>query len=168
MKAWWQTYFDEQYLLEYEAIFSPERDRRDVARMVTILGLPSGTRILDVPCGQGRHAHLLAEAGFDVTGLDYSAKLLERAKARGVGRSLRYVNGDMRSLPRAWSGRFDAVLNLFTSFGFFAHPADDAKVVAEFARVLKPGGVLLWHGGAGTAWPGGSLRATGGLRRMGP
>jgi SAM-dependent methyltransferase len=54
----------------------------------------------------------------------------------------------MRSLPKKWGGRFDAVLNLFTSFGFFTHPADDAKVIREFARVLKPGAVLLWHGGS--------------------
>jgi SAM-dependent methyltransferase len=54
----------------------------------------------------------------------------------------------MRSLPARWSGRFDAVLNLFTSFGFFRHPSDDARVVKEFARVLKPGGVLVWHGGS--------------------
>ena len=54
----------------------------------------------------------------------------------------------MRTLPRAWTGRFDGVLNLFTSFGFFLDPADDARVVREFARVLKPGGVLVWHGGS--------------------
>ena len=54
----------------------------------------------------------------------------------------------MRSLPRAWSGKFDAVVNLFTSFGFFAEPADDRRVLAEFARVLGPGGVLVWHGGS--------------------
>ena len=42
----------------------------------------------------------------------------------------------MRRLPARWTGRFDAVLNLFTSFGFFADPADDARVIAEFARVL--------------------------------
>jgi SAM-dependent methyltransferase len=52
----------------------------------------------------------------------------------------------MRKLPRRWGNRFDAVVNLFTSFGFFAHPADDARVISEFARVLKPGGRLFWHG----------------------
>jgi SAM-dependent methyltransferase len=54
----------------------------------------------------------------------------------------------MRRLPARWTGRFDAVLNLFTSFGFFATPHDDARVIAEFARVLKPGGTLVWHGGS--------------------
>ena len=75
-----------------------------------VLELPSDARILDVPCGQGRHAHLLAEAGFDVTGLDYSLDLLKRAKKRGAGTHLRYERGDMRSMPKKWSGRFDAVL----------------------------------------------------------
>lgn len=115
--------------------------------MLDLLGLPSGSRVLDVPCGQGRHAHLLAEAGFRVDGLDYSRQLLARARARGTGPALRYHQGDMRALPARWTGRFDAVVNLFTSFGFFAHPADDARTMAEFARVLRPGGTLLWHGG---------------------
>src|SRR3954468_25035646 len=145
---WWQDYFDAQYLLEYEPLFSPERDRVEAARLLDLLGLPSGSRILDVPCGQGRHAHLLAEAGFDVDGFDYSAELLTRARRRGTGSRLRYTRGDMRTLPSRWGGRFDAVLNLFTSFGFFAEPADDRRVLAEFARVLAPGGVLVWHGGS--------------------
>lgn len=144
---WWADYFDGQYLLEYEPLFSLEHDRREVARIMNVLGLPSGSRILDVPCGQGRHAHLLAEAGFDVDGLDYSETLLAKAKARGVGKTLRYTHGDMRRLPKRWAGRFDAVLNLFTSFGFFAEPADDRRVIQEFARVLAPGGTLIWYGG---------------------
>ena len=103
--------------------------------------------MLDCPCGQGRHAHLLAEAGLDVDGVDLSPTLVAAARERGAGRTLRYRRADMRRLPPAWSGRFDAVVNLFTSFGFFADPRDDARVLREFARVLKPGGVLLWHGG---------------------
>jgi ubiquinone/menaquinone biosynthesis C-methylase UbiE len=144
---WWQSHFDSQYLLEYEPLFSLERDRHEVARLTDILGLPSGARVLDVPCGQGRHAHLLAEAGYDVDGLDYSPELLAIARTRGTGKRLRYTRGDMRKLPARWTGRFDAVLNLFTSFGFFTEPADDRRVLAEFARVLAPGGALVWHGG---------------------
>ncbi len=102
--------------------------------------------MLDAPCGQGRHAHLLAEAGLDVRGVDYSPYLLQVARARGTGPRLRYVRADMRQLPERWTAHFDAVLNLGTSFGFFLHPADDARAVREFARVLAPHGRLVWHG----------------------
>ena len=146
MKEWWGSYFDESYLLEYEPLFDLARDRAEAARLIEILSLPVGSRILDCPCGQRRHAHLLAEAGFDVDGLDYSRQLLKVAKKRGTGRTLRYTRGDMRRLPARWKGSFDAVANLFTSFGFFADPRDDERVIREFARVLKPGGVLVWHG----------------------
>ena len=81
-------------------------------------------------------------------GLDYSRELLDVARKRGTDKNLRYTRGDMRKMPARWTGRFDAVLNLFTSFGFFAHPSDDARVIKEFARVLKPGGSLVWHGGS--------------------
>lgn len=54
----------------------------------------------------------------------------------------------MRSLPARWTGRFDAVVNLFTSFGFFTDPADDAQVIQEIGRVLKPNGVFVFHGGS--------------------
>jgi len=146
-REWWSKYFDSQYLLEYEPIFDLAQDRREVARLIELLGLPTGSRVLDVPCGQGRHAHLLAEAGFDVDGLDLSSDLLQRARERGTSRTLRYTRGDMRRLPARWTGRFAAVVNLFTSFGFFLEPSDDARVVAEWTRVLEPGGCLVWHGG---------------------
>jgi len=147
-KEWWQSAFDAHYLLEYGVLFTPERDRQETARLIDLLGLPIGSRLLDVPCGQGRHAHLLAEAGYEVDGLDYSPTLLAAARRRGTGPTLRYRRGDMRKMPAQWGKRFDAVLNLFTSFGFFAHPSDDVRVVTEFARVLKPGGTLIWHGGS--------------------
>lgn len=147
-EEWWKSYFDSHYLLEYEPIFTLERDRGETGRVLEVLGLPVGARILDVPCGQGRHAHLFAEAGLAVDGLDYSDHLLALARKRGTSSSLRYTKGDMRRLPVRWKGRFDAVVNLFTSFGFFADPRDDARVIGEFARVLKPGGTLVWHGGS--------------------
>ena len=146
--SWWATYFDENYLLEFEPLFDESINRAEVTRLLELLELPQRARLLDCPCGQGRHAHLLAEAGFDVTGVDYSASLLRIAKERGTGSRLRYRQGDMRVLPAAWSGKFDAVLNLFTSFGFFDDAADDATVIHEFARVLAPGGKLIWYGGS--------------------
>jgi SAM-dependent methyltransferase len=146
--AWWTTYFDENYLLEFEPLFEESINRAEVTRLMELLELPAGAAILDCPCGQGRHAHLLAEAGFNVTGVDYSMPLLRIAKARGTGKRLRYRKGDMRSLPADWTGRFDAVLNLFTSFGFFDDAQDDAAVIREFARVLAPGGRLVWYGGS--------------------
>lgn len=148
MVDWWRHYFDAGYVREYEPLLDLVEDRRQVARLIELLELPTGARILDLACGQGRHAHLLAEAGFDVDGLDLSAHLIDAAKARGTGKTLRYRRGDMRKLPSAWTGRFDAVVNLFTSFGFFADARDDARVVRECARVLKPGGVMLWQGGS--------------------
>lgn len=148
MPEWWATFFDEQYLREYDPLFTAERDRHEVARLIDVLGLPQGSRVLDVPCGQGRHSQLLAEAGFDVTGADYSATLLRHARARRGRSRPRYVRADMRSLSPKWTERFAAVINVFTSFGFFLDPRDDARVIREFARVLEPGGMLVWHGGS--------------------
>ncbi|HYN81072.1 MAG TPA: methyltransferase domain-containing protein [Gemmatimonadaceae bacterium] len=143
---WWESYFDSQYLKEYEPVFDPVRDRTEARRLIEVLGLPVDSRVLDAPCGQGRHAHLLAEAGFRVDGIDFSRELLAIAAKRGMSESLRYRRADMRKLPASWSGRYDAVVNLYTSFGFFDNPADDARVIAEFSRVLKPEGTLVWQG----------------------
>ncbi|HYV99121.1 MAG TPA: class I SAM-dependent methyltransferase, partial [Gemmatimonadaceae bacterium] len=106
--------------------------------------LPLGARILDCPCGQGRHATLFADAGYDVTGADYSRPLL-RVAQRDAGRGTTFVRADARELPKRWTGRFDAVFSLGASFGFFATPAEDAATLASYARVLGPGGVLVLH-----------------------
>ncbi len=145
---WWRSYFDAGYLEEYSPVFDLIEERQQVSRLSELLALPQGSRVLDLACGQGRHAHLLAEAGYDVDGFDYSREMLKAAKARGTGRTLRYARGDMRRLPLRWTRRFDAVVNLFTSFGFFDDPADDLKVLRQVARVLKPGGVFVWQGGS--------------------
>lgn len=145
---WWASYFDEDYLREFEPLFHESINRAEVTRLIEVLELPAGAAILDCPCGQGRHAHLLAEAGFTVMGIDYSMPLLRIARRRGTGKRLRYRREDMRALPADWTGRFDAVLNLFTSFGFFDDREDDAQVIREFSRVLAPGGQLVWYGGS--------------------
>ncbi|MGH7663909.1 MAG: class I SAM-dependent methyltransferase [Gemmatimonadaceae bacterium] len=131
---WWSSHFDAQYLREYGPLFDPASDRREVARILELLGLPAGARVLDVPCGQGRHAHLLAEAGLHVDAVDDSADLLERARRCGIGRRLRYRRGDMRRLPCAWTGGFDAVLDLFTSFGFLPGPRMNGRPALPGAR----------------------------------
>src|SRR5207237_7850188 len=89
-----------------------------------------------------------SEAGQYAEVLASSRALLAVARRRGEGRTLRYTRGDIRKMPARWTRRFDAVVNLFTSFGFFAHPSDDVRVIREFARVLKQGGILIWHGGS--------------------
>jgi len=147
-REWWRSYFDAGYVREYGPLFDLREDRAQVARLLELLALPAGARVLDLACGQGRHAHLLAEAGFDVDGFDLSQDLLRLARRRGTSRMLRYTRGDMRELPPRWRRRFDAVVNLFTSFGFFDDPADDAQVLRACARVLKPGGVMIWQGGS--------------------
>ena len=116
-----------------------------MGRLLDFMALPAGARLLDCPCGQGRHARLLAEAGMRVDGADLSQHLLAMARKEAAS-SARYTRADMRELPPRWRGRFDAVLNLFSSFGFFLNPSDDLRVVQEFSRVLRPGGLLIWHG----------------------
>ena len=96
--------------------------------------------LLDLCCGPGRHSLRFAEKGFPPVGLDYSAPLLELARARG--QELRLVRGDMRALPFG-AGAFRSVVNFFTSFGYFLREADNMAVVTEIERVLEPGGRFL-------------------------
>jgi ubiquinone/menaquinone biosynthesis C-methylase UbiE len=121
----------------------PHRDlasaRREVAFALARLD-PEPMPLLDLCCGPGRHSLRFAEKGFSPVGLDYSAPLLELARARGE--SLRLVRGDMRALPFS-SNAFRSVVNFFTSFGYFLGEMDNVAVVTEIERVLAPGGRFL-------------------------
>jgi SAM-dependent methyltransferase len=91
---WWRTYFDDRYFEMHDPLFSEERSRREVAGMRELLGLPVGARVLDAPCGWGRHCALLAEAGCEVVGADLSVELLRRADAaQGVGDGVGELQG---------------------------------------------------------------------------
>src|SRR5437016_12854634 len=115
---WWRTWFGPRYLELYDETLT-ERTPAEIDRLEALLQLHPPRRILDLPCGQGRHAIELARRGYEVTGVDLSPYMLavakERAEANGVG--VRWLAGDMREpLP---GEVFDLVLNLFTSLGYF-------------------------------------------------
>ncbi len=136
--TWWESWFGEEYLDLY-----PHRDldaaRREVSFALDKLA-PRPTPMLDLCCGAGRHIPFFLELGVNPIGLDYSAPLLDLARAR-FG-PLRLVRADMRWLP--FSDRaFQSVVNFFTSFGYFVGDADNAAVVSEIARVLARGGRVL-------------------------
>jgi SAM-dependent methyltransferase len=136
---WWQTWFGESYLALYDRELA-QRTPNEIDRLETLLNVRPPLRILDLGCGQGRHVIELARRGYEVTGLDLSPYLLgvarERAEAERL--RLRWVLGDMREpLPEQ---RFDLILNLFTSFGYFADPADDLRVARAAAAMLEAGG----------------------------
>jgi SAM-dependent methyltransferase len=97
--------------------------------------------VLDLGCGVGRHLTHLFEAGHTSVGFDLSARLLAEAK-RSIELAVPLVRGDMRRLPFR-SGAFGAVVNFFTSFGYFVTAEEDRAVVDEVRRVLRPGGVFL-------------------------
>lgn len=133
--AWVTEYFGDDYLRLYQ--FPSERTDPEVEFVATALAgrVAPGGLVLDLACGQGRHALPLSERGFRVVGLDYQLHLLQRAQASGTG--VHFVRGDMRRLP--FAEKFDAVMNLFTAFGYFSDE-ENAGILREVARVLRPGG----------------------------
>lgn len=141
MAEWYELSFGEDYLLVYK-----HRDaqgaKQEVHRMIGWLQLAAGAKVLDLCCGMGRHSLALAEVGYKVTGVDLSEVLLREAKRLDAEDQITWHQADMRRLPLQ-NGEFDAVVNLFTSFGYFREDEEQIKVLREAARVLKPGGRFL-------------------------
>ncbi|GAB6991464.1 class I SAM-dependent methyltransferase [Paenibacillus pini] len=140
MKDWYEESFGEDYLLVYKHR-SIDNANREVKRMTSWLNLPQGACVLDLCCGTGRHSLALAAAGYKVTGVDLSEVLLREAHKLDVKQQVNWKQSDMRKLPLP--GGFDAVLNLFTSFGYFREDEEQMKVLHEIYRVLKPGGRFI-------------------------
>jgi ubiquinone/menaquinone biosynthesis C-methylase UbiE len=143
--------FGDDYLYFYSESIDPEHSDADTAEILGLLGLPPGSSILDAPCGHGRIARRLAAAGMRVTGVDLTPAYLDLARsdpelpADGVT----YLEGDVRKLPVA--GPYDAVVCWLNSFGYY-DDADCHRVLAQFHRVLRPGGKVaidtMHHDGA--------------------
>ncbi|MFY8208808.1 MAG: class I SAM-dependent methyltransferase, partial [Caulobacter sp.] len=106
------------------------------APMIARLRRLEGGKALDVGCGEGRFCRILRAEGFDPTGLDPTAELLEAARARDPQGA--YVDGRAEELGFA-DASFDLVVSCLSLIDIAA--AD--RAIAEMARVLKPGGTLL-------------------------
>ena len=135
--AWWRNYFGADFFALHVDLFPEELSRTEVAGMIELLEIPVGARILDVPCGWGRHTALFFEQGYDAVGTDLSYDLLRRA-APGP----RYAAADVRQQPFR-DAAFDVVINVFTSLGLFLDDDEDLAALREAHRLLIPGGRLL-------------------------
>ncbi|WP_236239470.1 class I SAM-dependent methyltransferase [Streptomyces sp. CC228A] len=129
----------------HDFLFSEQRHTHAAELLDTspLLSFAPGSRVLDLCCGPGVFTVPLALRGHRVTGVDLSPAMLDRARKRtaDAGAQVTYVRSDARAYEAPDS--FDAVLNLFTSFGYFEDPADNARVMRTMYRCLAPGGTLV-------------------------
>ena len=138
----WDRFFDEMYLRTYAALQRGGDAEEQALAAARLAGCEPGADVLDAPCGYGRHSIPLARAGYRVVGADRSEGLLAEARrAAGESEWPRWVQADHRDLP-VEDASFDAVLNLFSSLGYRGEEGD-RQTLAEFLRVLRPGGSLV-------------------------
>ncbi|MFH0946391.1 MAG: class I SAM-dependent methyltransferase [Planctomycetota bacterium] len=137
---WYVTAFDRSYLERYG-----HRDDAEAERQVGFLRraglLQPGSRVLDLCCGAGRHSARISPLSAMAFGMDLSPDLLlvARDALLAAAGKAPLVRGDMRHLPYR-DGSFDAVIQMFTAFGYFQEDAQNRLVLKEVARVLRPGG----------------------------
>lgn len=137
--------YDEAFARATIASKGYEKLARDEVRFLwKAMGLGAGESLLDAPCGTGRHARAFASRGLKVTGMDLSPALIRMAKAGERGPNLTYEVGNLLDLNK-YRGRFDAVVNLFTSFGYFSTDAKNGAVMRGLVSALKPGGRIAFN-----------------------
>jgi SAM-dependent methyltransferase len=117
--------------------------KEQVNKIEKLLQIDESAQILDLCCGNGRHSLELSERGFDVTGVDRTERYIEAARLQARKRNLKamFVVDDMRDYRSP--DRYDVILNLFGSFGYFEDASDDHKVIENMVDSLRPGGQLL-------------------------
>lgn len=142
-KESWETLFDEKYLNTYIDTVTPELTAQQIPFLLEQLQIKKGDEILDLACGYGRHTIELARRGYKATGFDFSKHFIALAKkeAREQNVSADFIQGDMRSLP--FVNQFDVIINMFTSFGYFDDENDNARVLGQVSRALRPDGKFL-------------------------
>ena len=122
----------------FGAAVPEQQTAREVAFLGRALPLPDFRRVLDVPCGFGRHAAALTALGYDVTGVELDADVAGQARRRAPKAEI--VVGDMRALPPL--GLFDVAVCLWASFGYW-DDATNAEVLAQLAARVRPDGRLV-------------------------
>ncbi|HUS06540.1 MAG TPA: class I SAM-dependent methyltransferase [Bryobacteraceae bacterium] len=134
-KNWYETFFHGVALDMWRNAVTPEQTRMDADFLEQELALTSGARVLDVPCGNGRHSLELAGRSYQLTGVDFAPEFIE--EARGKDPNIEWRLGDMRALPS--DGQFDAAFCFGNSFGYLDRLGNRA-FIAALAGALKLGG----------------------------
>jgi len=138
-KDWFVSWFDTAY---YHILYKHRDDSEAhefMQNLVNNLKFDKDDVLLDLACGKGRHSIYLNSLGYNVVGADLSKNSIELAKAFEKER-LRFVVRDMR---RPFKNKYNAILNLFTSFGFFEDDAEDIKILQNIKDALQPNGVAV-------------------------
>lgn len=131
---WYEAWDDPVALLRQET-------QAKLVWAVPLMLRKSVSTILDIGCGAGFVSNGLAKHGFQVTGVDYSRETLDVARHHAPEQNVpRYEWGDAYALPFA-AKSFDAVV----AFDFLEHVTAPEKIILEVKRVLRPGGLFLFH-----------------------
>ncbi len=133
---WYSSWFNTPY---YHILYN-DRNYDEAGLFMTkltgYLDLKKDASILDLACGKGRHAVFLGTLGYHVTGVDLSPESIKEAK-KHENVHVKFKVHDM-CLPL--DEKFDAVFNLFTSFGYFEKDEDNFRTIQAIAKDLKPNG----------------------------
>jgi len=137
-RDWWRTFFAGSAVDFWLRATTEEQTQSEVEFIQRTLQVPSPARLLDVPCGAGRHSLALAERGYQMTAVDISPAFLDVARANEAQRpnKVQWEQRDMRDLP--WSRQFDGAFSFGNSFGYY-EDAGNVEFLAAVGRVLKPG-----------------------------
>lgn len=139
-KEWFGEWFDSPY---YHVLYKHRDDEEAqsfIDHLIAYFQFSENDYIQDLACGKGRHAIYLNKKGFNVVGLDLSPQNIAFA-SRYENAYLKFHIHDMRF--RWKSERFDYILNLFTSFGYFETKGENQQAITSIAQGLKKGGKLL-------------------------
>jgi SAM-dependent methyltransferase len=130
---WYSSWFDTPY---YHILYK-DRDHEEAQvfmdNLTNYLNLPEDGKILDLACGKGRHSVYLNSLGYDVTGVDLSDNSIAYAK-QFENKSLHFEVHDM---CKPFNKKFDAVFNLFTSFGYFEDETDNLRTIQAIQADLN-------------------------------